>query len=98
MTTDDAPVRIRRSLEESHGMETASYLMDRPPGGWSNLVTVDLLDAKLEALEARLDRRMGDLNAAVDRQLRIQTWVTSTAIVTGLTFGMGMAAAIARFA
>jgi hypothetical protein len=48
MAVDEPPTRIRQVLEERLGMETASYLMDRPPGGWSNLVTTEVLDLRLE--------------------------------------------------
>ena len=35
-------------------METASYLMDRPPGGWSNLVTTEVLDLRLELIRSEM--------------------------------------------
>ena len=38
-------------------MEEAAFLMDRPVGGWSALVTNDELDRRLEGLETRLDAR-----------------------------------------
>ncbi len=36
-------------------MEEASYLMDRPAGGWSELVTNHTLDLKLAVIEAQID-------------------------------------------
>jgi hypothetical protein len=51
--------------------------MDRPPGGWSDLVTNEMLNTKLSALEHRLI-------ASVDRRLRAQTWITTTTLIAGL--------------
>jgi hypothetical protein len=42
-------------LEEKLGVEEASYLMDRPVGGWSELVTNHTLDLKFEVLDARFE-------------------------------------------
>jgi hypothetical protein len=50
--------------------------MDRPPG-WSDLVTNEMLNAKLSALEHRLI-------ASVDQRLRAQTWITTTTLIAGL--------------
>ena len=50
MAVEEPLTRIRQVLEERLGMEVASYLMDRPPGGWSNLVTTDVLDLRLDLL------------------------------------------------
>jgi len=41
--------------------------MDRPPGGWSDLVTRDYLDAKLSAVDARFDA-IGARFDAIDTQ------------------------------
>jgi hypothetical protein len=93
MTVDEVRVRLRRKLEETFGAEEASVLMDRPPGGWSELVTVTLLDAKLMSVRDTLRAELRDLSASVDRRLKVQTWVTTTALISG----MGFAAAIARW-
>jgi len=53
MTVDETMIRLRRQLEEAHGVDGAAILMDRPPGGWGALVTNDTLDLKLAALEER---------------------------------------------
>lgn len=84
MAIEDVRVRLRHKLEEAFGPEEASYLMDRPPGGWSELVTTPVLDARLEAVEHRI-------LAAVDRRLRAQTWVTTTTLVAGLTIATAVA-------
>ena len=60
-------LRLRRKLEELVGVEEADVLLDRPPGGWSALVTNETLDLKLEAFEARLQSR-------IDRGFSVQTW------------------------
>ena len=47
MAVEEARERLRQQLEEDYGVEGAGILMDRPPGGWSDLVTKDYLDARL---------------------------------------------------
>jgi len=60
--------------------------MDCPPGGWSDLVTNQTLDLKIDALRYELRTEMHDLradlrvemsqlSASVDRRLRAQTWM-----------------------
>jgi hypothetical protein len=77
MAVEEARARLRRQLEETYGVEGAAILMDRRPGGWNDLVTNEMLDAKLSALEHRLV-------ASVDRRLRAQTWITTTTLIAGL--------------
>lgn len=77
MTVDEARVRLRKKLEDAYGVEEATILMDRPPGGWSDLVTNQMLDAKLSALEHKL-------LAELDRRFRSQTWALATLLVAGL--------------
>ena len=85
MTTEDVRVRLRTKLESAFGAEEASILMDRPPGGWSDLVTNQVLDARLDALRSDLVGQMaelrtemaelrGDLVATMERGFRAQTW------------------------
>ena len=85
MAVDDPGVRmrLRNKLEELVGVEEADLLMDRPPGGWSALVTNETLDLKFGALEARMnarfegveyrfegiDQRFESLEARMDRRL-----------------------------
>jgi len=75
-------VRLRRKLEELVGVEEADLLLDRPPGGWSALVTNETLELKLEALEARLQSR-------IDRGFSAQTWrlVAAMAAFAGVLVG-----------
>ena len=63
MTVEDARVRLRRQLEDAFGVEEASILMGRPPGGWSDLVTNHGLDLKIDALRSELRRGMGELRS-----------------------------------
>ena len=73
MAVDEQHLRIRRSLEETLGVEEASYLMDRPVGGWSELVTnqtlglrVSVLDERFRAIDARfaqVDARFAQVDA-----------------------------------
>lgn len=82
MAVEEVRVRVRRKLEEAFGMEEASYLMDRPPGGWGDLVTNQTLDLKIDALRH-------ELVATVDRRLRAQTWITTSTLIAGLALAYG---------
>ena len=69
MAVDEVRVRLRRKLEEMLGMDEADLLMDRPPGGWGDLVTKDYLDARFEAVDARfgaVDARFDVVDARFD--------------------------------
>jgi hypothetical protein len=94
MTVDEQYMRIRRSLERKLGVEEASYLMDRPAGGWSELVTNHTLDLKLEALalDQRFESLRYELNADIQalrvelhQSIRQQTWALMTALFASLT-------------
>lgn len=96
MTTEEARVRLRTKLESAFGAEEASILMDRPPGGWSDLVTNQVLEARLDALRFELVAQMaelrGDLVATMERGFRAQTWR-----LVGMTFvAFGMFATLVR--
>ena len=67
MTIEEVRVRLRTKLEAAFGAEEASILMDRPPGGWNDLVTNQVLEARLAALEYKLI-------ATMERGFRVQTW------------------------
>ncbi len=62
--------------------------MDRPPGGWSDLVTNQTLDLKIDALRSDLRAEMSNLSASVDRRLRAQTWMMMTTLIAG--FGLSI--------
>ena len=78
MTTEDVRVRLRTKLESAFGAEEASILMDRPPGGWNDLVTNQML-------EARLDSMKHELIATMERGFRSQTWRLTTALIATVT-------------
>lgn len=84
MAVEEVRARLRRQLEETYGVEGAAILMDRPPGGWSDLVTNQTLDLKIDALRYELHASMEALSASVDRRLRAQTWITTTTLIVGL--------------
>ena len=48
--------------------------MDRPPGGWSALVTKDHLRLELAAMESRIDGKFDALRAEIERGFRDQAW------------------------
>jgi hypothetical protein len=77
MAVEEVRARLRRQLEETYGVEGASILMDRPVGGWNDLLTNQTLDLKIDALRH-------ELIASVDRRLRAQTWITTTTLIAGL--------------
>jgi hypothetical protein len=66
MTVDEEPMRLRTRLEELVGMSGADYLMDRPAGGWSDLVTTQTLDLRLAAFEAKMDLRFAEVERRFD--------------------------------
>jgi hypothetical protein len=66
MTVDEDRMRLRSRLEELVGMGGADILMDRPPGGWSDLVTNHTLDLRFTAFEERSDRKLEALEHRMD--------------------------------
>jgi hypothetical protein len=48
---------------EEYGMDEADLLLDRPPGGWNDVVTKDWLHLELGALEARTNARFATVDA-----------------------------------
>ena len=69
MAVDEIRERTRTKLEALVGAEEATFLMDRPPGGWSDLVTNQVLDAKLGALEHRLVAEMATLRTELSTEM-----------------------------
>ena len=65
-------------------MEEASILMDRPPGGWSDLVTNQTLDLKIDVLRYDLRAEMSSLSASIDRRLRAQTWMMMSTMIAAV--------------
>jgi hypothetical protein len=91
---DDVRVRLRQKLERSFGAEEASILMDRPPGGWNDLVTVTVLDSKLEALEAKLETVKSELSASLRSEIRDQTRWLATLVIAAQAVLIAAVAAI----
>jgi hypothetical protein len=66
MSVHDERVQLHNRLEELVGVSGADILLDRPPGGWSDLVTNQSLDQRFAATEARLDRKLDALDHKLD--------------------------------
>jgi len=66
MTVDEDRMHLRARLEELVGVSGAEILMDRPPGGWGDLVTNHTLDLRFAAFEERFDRKLEGLEARMD--------------------------------
>ena len=94
MAIDEQRLRVRRSLEEKLGMEEASYLMDRPAGGWSELVTNHTLDLKLAVVEAKIDALRFELKADMVLGFRRQTWALLSVSIAGFTAVLAALAAL----
>lgn len=101
MAIDEQRLRIRRSLEDKLGVEEASYLMDRPTGGWSELVTNHTLDLKFSVVDERfkmVDAQFAtlrhELRAEMERGFRRQTWALLGVMITG--FAAVLAALVAH--
>ena len=69
MSVDEVRMRLRRKLEELVGVSEAEILLDRPPGGWGDLVTNHTLDLRFEAFEARMDAKMDGRFGELDARL-----------------------------
>lgn len=78
MAVEEVRMRLRRKLEHMLGEDEAAMLMDRPPGGWSDLVTNQtlnaILDARFDALDHRFDSFKHELRSEMDKGFRDQTW------------------------
>jgi uncharacterized membrane protein len=90
MAVEEARIRLRRQLEDTFGVEEASILMDRPPGGWSDLVTNHTLDLKIDTLRHELRAEMANLSASVDRRLRAQTWMMMTTMIAAVGLSVSL--------
>jgi hypothetical protein len=69
MAVEEARVRLRRQLEDTFGVEEASILMDRPPGGWNDLVTNRTLDLKIDVLRSEIKTEMSELRSELRREM-----------------------------
>ena len=80
MSVDEARMQLRTRLEELVGVSGAEILMDRPPGGWSDIVTNHTLDLRFAAFEERSDRKLEALESRMDRTFTAQFADVLTAI------------------
>jgi hypothetical protein len=90
---EEVRARLRRRLVEEYGVEEADMLLDRPPGGWGELVTRDwlqlVLDARISPMEQKLtsiEHSLVSLDSrltSIESELRAQTWKL-VAAMTGL--------------
>ena len=71
MAIEEARLRLRRQLEDTFGVEEASILMDRPPGGWNDLVTNQSLAREMDGLRTELRGEMAELRSEMS-ELRIE--------------------------
>ena len=79
MAVEEARARLRRQLEETYGVEGAAILMDRPPGGWNDLVTNQTLALHFEALDHRFEALEHRLRADFrDQTTRLVRWIVPT--------------------
>ena len=84
MTGGVDPMHLRTRLQELVGVSGADILMDRPAGGWSDLVTNQTLDLKIDVLRHELRTEMANLSASVDRRLRAQTWMMMSTMIAAV--------------
>jgi hypothetical protein len=100
MTVEQISARLRARLQEEYGVDEAAILMDRPPGGWADLVTNASLDrrftdfearidakfdAKFEALDYRFEALEHKIEASLQREIRSQTWRLMTATIAAMS-------------
>jgi hypothetical protein len=91
---EEQRLRVRRSLEELLGVEEASYLMDRPAGGWSELVTNHTLDLKVAVLDARMDAMEHRILGEIDRRFAGLAWQLLGAVIAGMAVMGGVFAGL----
>jgi hypothetical protein len=110
MALEEIQVRLRRQLQEMFGAEEASILMDRPPGGWNDLVTNQTLDLKIDVLRGELRGEMAELRGELAEfrgDLRSEMAALSASVdrrlraqtwisTTTLVAGITLAAAVGR--
>jgi hypothetical protein len=110
MSIDDVTTQLRSQLQEAFGVDGATYLMDRPPGGWSDLVTNESLDRRLDALDqslraefrvlrSEMTTQSASLRIELHQELRSQTWRMMTATLSAMAIlvaAMGVFVTLAK--
>jgi hypothetical protein len=82
MAVDDVRIRARQRLEELIDVDEAAFLVgDRPAGGWDALVTKEHLALELAALRHEFLATLHSELAAIQAELRAQTWRLATALL-----------------
>ena len=85
MAVEEVRMRLRHKLEAMFGEDEAAMLMDRPPGGWSDLVTNQslnaVLDTRFDAIDHRFEALENKLIAHMEKGFRDQTWRLMTAMI-----------------
>ena len=95
MSIDDVSTQLRNQLQEAFGMDGATYLMDRPPGGWNDLVTNDSLDRQFNAFRREMAAEFAvvrseisamrfELRAEMNQGFRDQTWRLMAAMLSSM--------------
>jgi hypothetical protein len=96
MPVDEISARLRARLQEEYGVDEAAILMDRPPGGWGDLVTNQSLDQRLAEFEARFEVIEYKSMAAMERGFRDQTWRLLTAMLSMMAVLIAVMAALIK--
>lgn len=61
VAAEEVRTRLRRRLMEEYGMDEADVLLDRPPGGWAELVTRNWLHLELGARLGPIEGRLASI-------------------------------------
>jgi len=107
MSIDDVTTQLRGQLQEAFGVDGATYLMDRPPGGWNDLVTNDSLDrqfnvfrremtAEFAVVRSEISSLRFELRAEMNTGFRDQTWRLMTAMLSMMAVLIAVIAALIK--
>jgi hypothetical protein len=100
MTVNEITARLRARLQEEYGVDEAAILMDRPPGGWGDLVTNESLDRRLADFGARIDARFDtvryELTATMEREFRAQSWRLMSAMFSAMALLVAVVAVVVK--
>ncbi|MET0921120.1 MAG: hypothetical protein ABWY77_07975 [Acidimicrobiia bacterium] len=66
MPVEEEVTALKVKLVNDYGEAGAAILMDRPPGGWSDLVTNESLHRELAAVESRFDLKLEALESRIE--------------------------------
>jgi hypothetical protein len=77
VAAEEVRARLRRRLAGEYGMDEADLLLDRPSGGWDDLVTKDWLHLELTAMESRFAALEPRFAALESRLTTVESRLTS---------------------